>query len=323
MRSETLAPPIGFGTMPVSGSISGGKSKIDSDYASVIEQSGIKAGDDGFQITVAGNTDLKGAVITSSDKAIEDNNNSLTTDTLTASDIANKAEYKGSSFGLGLSYSSETAKNPDGTDKKDENGNPVKTGYNGFNAGVPTIALAKDDEASITTSAISAGTVTITDSAGQEALTGKDADQTVASINRDTSATENSLKPIFDEEEIKAGFEIWSGVSQEVGTFLDNRAKESDAKNEEARKKEEQILNDDTLTQEQRVALIEEAARLKDEAKAWQPGSTERQLLTAFTAAASGNLSGSTSELVQAGVVNYLQQQGASYIGQLVSDGTI
>src|SRR5690606_21766313 len=48
-----------------SGSLNVGQQKIDSDYASVTEQSGIKAGDGGFDIRVEGNTDLKGAVIAS------------------------------------------------------------------------------------------------------------------------------------------------------------------------------------------------------------------------------------------------------------------
>ena len=89
----------------VSGSISYSKSNINSDYASVTEQSGIKAGDDGFQVNVDGNTDLKGAVIASTDKAVEENKNSLVTASLTMSDIQNKAEYEGESVGLNLGSS--------------------------------------------------------------------------------------------------------------------------------------------------------------------------------------------------------------------------
>nr|WP_231649600.1 hemagglutinin repeat-containing protein [Ralstonia syzygii] len=57
---------VGFG---FSGSANFSQQKIDSDFASVTEQSGIKAGDKGFQVNVHGNTDLKGAVIASTDKA--------------------------------------------------------------------------------------------------------------------------------------------------------------------------------------------------------------------------------------------------------------
>ena len=61
---------IGF-----SASVQAGQSKVDGDYASVVEQSGIQSGDGGFQVQVKGNTDLKGGVIASSAQAIQDNKN--------------------------------------------------------------------------------------------------------------------------------------------------------------------------------------------------------------------------------------------------------
>ncbi|SFF27144.1 filamentous hemagglutinin, partial [Paracidovorax wautersii] len=82
-----------------------GQQRINSDYASVTEQSGIRAGDGGFQIDVRGNTDLKGAVIASTDKAVQDGANRLSTATLTHSDIQNRADYRGSSLGIGGGYS--------------------------------------------------------------------------------------------------------------------------------------------------------------------------------------------------------------------------
>ncbi|WP_425220046.1 hemagglutinin repeat-containing protein [Ralstonia solanacearum] len=91
---------VGYG---FSGSASASQQKIDSDFASVTEQSGIKAGDRGFQVNVHGNTDLKGAVIASTDKAVQDGVNSLTTATLTQSEIHNRAEYSASSIGMSLS----------------------------------------------------------------------------------------------------------------------------------------------------------------------------------------------------------------------------
>ncbi|WP_118847201.1 hemagglutinin repeat-containing protein, partial [Neisseria lactamica] len=54
------------------GSSAGGdysQSKINADYASVNEQSGIFAGEDGYQIKVGNHTDLKGGIITSSQSA--------------------------------------------------------------------------------------------------------------------------------------------------------------------------------------------------------------------------------------------------------------
>jgi filamentous hemagglutinin len=64
------------------------------------------AGDGGFQVNVNGNTDLKGAVIASTEQAIRDRKNSLTTNTLATRDIENKAEYKASSTSLSVGYGS-------------------------------------------------------------------------------------------------------------------------------------------------------------------------------------------------------------------------
>ncbi len=63
-------PPICAGMSSISGGVS--SQNMHSEYASVSEQSGIKAGNGGFQVEVTGNTDLKGAVIASTDKAVAD-----------------------------------------------------------------------------------------------------------------------------------------------------------------------------------------------------------------------------------------------------------
>lgn len=86
-----------------SGSINFAKSSINSNYASVTEQSGIKAGDGGFTVNVQGNTDLKGGAITSTQAAIDNNKNSFQTgDTLTISDIENKASFDAKSVSVSV-----------------------------------------------------------------------------------------------------------------------------------------------------------------------------------------------------------------------------
>lgn len=95
-------------------SVSGtfGKSKIKADYQSVNEQSGIFAGDDGFQIKVNKNTDLKGGLITSTQAAEDLKKNSLNTGTLTYSDIQNNSEYdaKGISVSAGFNAGKSDSK---------------------------------------------------------------------------------------------------------------------------------------------------------------------------------------------------------------------
>lgn len=99
-------PP--FCTGMSGGSINASQSNINSNYASVQEQSGIKAGDGGYQVNVNGNTDLKGAVIASNDQAIQDGNNTFATGgTLAMSDIQNSASYSADSSGFSAGVGSQ------------------------------------------------------------------------------------------------------------------------------------------------------------------------------------------------------------------------
>ena len=81
------------------------KSKINADHASVNEQAGIYAGDEGYDINVNKHTDLKGALITSTQKAEEDGKSHFSTGSLTHSDIENYSNHSGSSFGVSGSVS--------------------------------------------------------------------------------------------------------------------------------------------------------------------------------------------------------------------------
>ncbi|WP_107310444.1 hemagglutinin repeat-containing protein [Burkholderia metallica] len=308
---SVCVPPLCTGPSSVSGNIS--QQKMNSDYATVVEQSGIKAGDGGYQVDVKGNTDLKGGVIASNDKAVQDGKNSLTTATLTTSDIQNHASYDASSVGISGGYGGGIGKNQKGTA---DNVNPV-AGTNlpdrgGFSATPPIALSASDDASSTTRSGISGGSLKITDSAKQQQMTGKTGDETVASVNRDTSNTGGTLAPIFDKDKVQAGFDITSQFINQAGTFVDNRLKEADAAKAASKNLD--------LTPEQRAAAQQKADQLMAD---WGPGGTYRQVLSALTAAAGGNVAGSSGQFVQAGVVNYLQQQGASYIGDLVKTGAV
>jgi len=220
----SISVPIGPGN--IGGSVSASKTNINSDYASVKEQSGIKTGDGGFQLNVNGNTDLKGAFIASTDKAANslDSNgkpiNQLTTQTLTVSDIQNKADYK--------------------ADAKSA------TVGGGLQAGLPSLSGAGVGSASgkadsVTLSGISEGVVNITDNGKQTALTGNSAAVTVAAINRDLEVNANGdvvdsqgnstaqhIKPIFDAEkiaqEIQAQVAITQAFSQQAGAAVENYA---------------------------------------------------------------------------------------------------
>ncbi|MEK0364400.1 two-partner secretion domain-containing protein [Pseudomonas sp. CBC3] len=309
-------PPFCYGASSVSGNI--GKTDINSEFASVTEQSGIRAGDDGFQIRVGGNTDLAGAVITSSDKAIQDGRNTLSTATLTTRDIENGAKYSGSSISLGGGFGGDVGKDQQGNAQAGTAQTPGTTLPNegGFSSTLPVVLAAKDSASSTTRSGISGATIEIRDDASQLALTGATAEQTVASLNRDVSSdrdTSNALKPIFNEEEIRAGFEIAGSFTREVGTFLDNKAKESTAAKEDL-DKERQKPSD-----QQNPALIQHLTQTLKDNQTWEFGGTSRAVLTALTAAAGGNISGSGASMLQAATVNYMQGLAAKEV-KIIAD---
>jgi filamentous hemagglutinin len=234
---------VGYGKM--SGGFHSSESEVDSDYASVIEQSGVNAGDFGFQINVEGDTKLRGAIISSSQEAVDNQRNRLDTDTLVVADIANKSEYdaESSDVGVGLSY------------------DPVEsvTQNMGENLVQLPAALTPDlnksgDDQTQTRTAISSAEITINNEERQIALTGKYPDSMVDTLNRDTDNANNPIlaKPDVHEikDELEANSKIISQASKEVtiaiNRIYEKRMAEYDALYDEilnsAREKEEQAL---------------------------------------------------------------------------------
>ena len=200
-KQQSIGGSVSVGYGKASGSFNASQQKITGDFASVIEQSGIKAGDGGFQIDVKGNTDLKGAVIASTDKAIEDGRNSLTTGTLTQSDIQNKADASAKSNGIVLSSDMFTQGKYGAT--KAVVGNTMNNGS------------ASDSSSGQTRSAVSAGTVIITDEAAQQQRTGQTAEQTVANLNHDTANAQVAAQRL-DVQAMKQTVETEQTIKQEA-----------------------------------------------------------------------------------------------------------
>ncbi|WP_415877870.1 hypothetical protein [Burkholderia diffusa] len=315
MSVSVCVPPICYGASSVSGNIS--QQKMNSDYAAVGEQSGIKAGDSGFQVNVNGNTDLKGGVIASSDKAVRDGVNDLTTATLTSSDIQNHASYDASSAGISGGYGGGIGKNQKGTA---DNVNPVpgttlpKTNGGsapGLQVAPPIAMSASDDASSVTRSGVSGGALTITDSEKQQQLTGQTAVEAVASINRDTSDT---LAPIFDKDKIQAGFDITSQFINQVGTFVSNKTSEIDRLKQTANDPNAKDASGNPLTDTQRQQML---AQANDIEQTWGPGKPGRQIMTALTAAAGGNVTGGTGQFAANAAIGYVQSLGANKVKEL------
>ncbi|WP_375647458.1 hemagglutinin repeat-containing protein, partial [Bartonella sp. CR84HXZ] len=149
-----------------------------SDYHSVVEQSGIKARDDGFEITVKDKTTLTGGIIESTALAEK---NSLTTGSISTSDITNSASAKASSDGISIAAGGAMG-------EYDIAKNIAKN--------VLDHAEQQDSREGYTKSAISDGTIVITDEAGQKALTGQDVEQATASLDRNTAEAHQGVSQI-------------------------------------------------------------------------------------------------------------------------------
>ena len=181
-------------------------------HTGVTKQAGIYAGKEGYDIQVKNNARLKGAVI---DSQAEKEKNRITTGTLTWENIDNKAEYK--TGGHGISYNRKIGRG-DKNDPLDSQTNnrygkdPVTGQRNGMNKITPTIygskiplnkrgllntpiPSVKGKAGTTTRSAISKGTLTITDKENQK--------QDIEKLNRNTEDSLNKLKEIFDKTKVE------------------------------------------------------------------------------------------------------------------------
>ncbi|WP_431018069.1 hemagglutinin repeat-containing protein [Burkholderia gladioli] len=207
-----------------SGNFSQSKGDASGSYAGVNEQAGIHAGDGGFNVNVAGNTDLKGGLIASDADA---SRNSLTTGSLSFSDVQNQSHYDASSNGF-----SAGATTGDGGMNYSTHGSA-----SGKNTGGAAPMLGQNDsgsESATTKSGVSAGTVTITDSANQK--------QNVASLNRDTTNTNGTVSKLPDVQNLlsnqadvmAAASAAGEAVSRRIGDYADKMMKEAASNGDKA-----------------------------------------------------------------------------------------
>jgi hypothetical protein len=296
--SISVSGTYGYGS---SATITGSQTTINGNYASVQEQSGLKAGDNGFQIKVKGNTDLKGAVIEASDAAIKDNKNTLSTATLTTSEIHNRSDYDA----LSVSVSAGTG-----------------------GVGAPMALNASDKDESNTRSGISGAVINITDDKKQKELTGKKGEATVASLNRDVATgkdTSGAIGNNLDVAEVQASLTVTQTFVQQANTFVASMATKSEKLKAEGDAKQKQAAKETDPERQQQLQaeakdLYQQSTDSEADSKLWQPGGTYRQIATALTAAAGGNVTSGTSQFIQGAAVNYLQSMGAEQIKALAKD---
>ena len=239
---------VGYGA-----SVGGGfnKSNIHADHASVNEQAGIYAGDEGYDINV-NHTDLKGGLITSTQKAEDEGKNRFSTGTITHSDLENHSNYSGSSFGVsgsvaanfdtpfgkeGQAQSSKQAVDDDGnpiyrndrgeltTEAKNaqgkDNAKQLATGWDSLETSTGFgIGRDKESQSSVTKSGINTANIEIRDQAEQLAKTGETVEQTLDSIKTDVT-TDNAeqhsgkLENHFDKDKVMKELNIQVKVTQD------------------------------------------------------------------------------------------------------------
>lgn len=198
-KNSSTGLSVNYGVKNGKTSASGGASKdtIHSNYESATDQAGIRAGSEGFDVTVKNNTHLKGGVI---DSNASKDKNTLITGTLTWKDTANKADYKAG--GIGVSY----FPNDKSSELNQRGLTPNLT---------PTV---KDKANSTTKSAVAEGTIHITNQEQQK--------QDIANLNRNTKNSLNQLQEIFDKTKVEERQEL-VGMLEKYGNQAIHRYAES------------------------------------------------------------------------------------------------
>ena len=213
---------VGYGAS-ASGDYS--QSKINAEHRSVSEQSGLFAGEDGFDVQVGGHTQLTGGIITSVQSAEAQGKNRFQSGTISQTDLHNISKYDGSSIGFGASValSGETLgqgaqNNSKLTTVADKN----SQGFNGVGYGRDS-----DHQESTTQSGIGTRNIILTDETGQLAKTGYGTDKAVQLAytdirSEDASQQSGSLKNRFDADKVQSELDLQRNVSQQfsqtVGT---------------------------------------------------------------------------------------------------------
>ncbi len=262
-HQQSMSGGLNLSQGGASGSFSYSRGNASANYAGVVEQSGIQAGAGGFDVDVAGNTDLKGAYIASTADASK---NQLTTGTLTFSEIENHSDYSANSFGFGGGFSIANS----GAEKKTTGPTSGKN-KGGISPMLPQ--FESGSEHATTYSGVSEGTITLTDGANQKL--------DLASLKRDTTDLNGTVGRTPDLQELlndqsrlmSAATAAGEAVARDIGTY--------------ASKKE-----DEARTLAKNTTDPELKAQYEKEAENWKEGGDYRALMHAAGGAIVAGLGG-------------------------------
>jgi filamentous hemagglutinin len=201
-----VSVPIGPGA--VSGSLNAGRTDIRSNYQSATEQSGILAGDGGFQVMVQGDTTLVGAAIMSSQAAQDAKANQIQTATLNSRDLQNSASASVSSSGISV-----------GTDMFNQGRYGLaKTGI----ANLANQATAQTEQQGQTLSAISSADIVITALARHQALTNETPEQTAERLQTNAQGSTHTGVDVADVKAMRSQVEADRAIKNEAVRQLTN-----------------------------------------------------------------------------------------------------
>ncbi|EDT41041.1 hemagglutinin repeat-containing protein [Burkholderia ambifaria] len=223
-QASICVPPFCFG-QTVSGSASVSQQNIKADYQSVNQQSGIYAGNGGFNVNVGNHTQLDGGVIASTASS---DKNSLSTQTFGYTNLENHATYSGDTVGFsasaGFGNSTPGGVNLNTPVKQGATNVPGPQNSQGLGPSGFSAAGTSSDASGTTYAAVSPGTITVRGDAG----TGRDS---TAGLSRDTAHANGAVQNTFDAQKVQNDMAIQQSVGQvgmqvvgDVATAMENRA---------------------------------------------------------------------------------------------------
>ncbi|WP_233499028.1 hemagglutinin repeat-containing protein, partial [Pantoea graminicola] len=285
-QSASAGGSFTFGSMTGSANVNVSRDKIHSNWQSVAEQTGIFAGQGGFDVTAGEHTQLNGAVIASTADA---SLNKLDTGTLGFSNIENHADYKTEHQSAGISTGGSI-----GSQFEGNMANGLLAGLNGSGSADST-----------TKSAVSEGTIVIRDKEKQK--------QDVAELSRDVANANPGLEVIFDKEKEQNRLKAAQLIG-EIGAQAGDIAR---TQGEIAGMKAQQDPNALTAAREELAGkgklnptADEIAKQAYDTAmKPFGTGSSLQQGISAATAAIQGLAGGNVAQALSGAAAPYLAEK--------------
>jgi filamentous hemagglutinin len=262
-----------------SANLSMSRDKLHSNYDSVQEQTGLYAGQGGFDVKVGEHTQLDGAVIASTAEA---DKNRLDTGTLGFSDIHNQADFKAEHQGGSLS-----------------SGGPVGSDLLTNLGGIALSGQGNKGHAEGTTqAAVSGGSVVIRDPANQQ--------QDIADLSRDTDNANGSIGPIFDKEKEQNRLKEAQLIGEIGGQSMDIIRTQGDIDGLKKAKEKYPTLSADELRK---------TDVYQKEMQKYGTGSDLQKAAQAVTAALQGLAGGDISQALAGGLSPYAAEQIKQYTG--------